>query len=371
MNARVWFTGRLSDASGGDIWARKNLWVCLFLLASGWGTAALAQGFAGLGTAEDGYEQVRPGDFDFPADHGSHPGFRIEWWYITANLTGADGTPYGIQWTLFRSAMAPGAGPGSGWDSAQAWMGHAALTGAGEHFVAERLARGGTGQAGVSQDQGFAAWIDDWAMAGDDINNVNLRAQGTDFAYDLDLAAQGPLVFQGIGGYSVKSASGQASRYYSQPFYAVSGTLSLPGGPVVVTGQAWLDREWSSQLLDADQSGWDWVSLHFDTGEKLMGFTLRDDGAGFTSATWIAEGGTPTPYGDGALRLTPLERHRVAGRDVPVVWRVELPERDLDVTITPLNPDAWMETSVPYWEGPMIIEGSHTGRGYLEMTGYD
>ncbi|WP_425354943.1 lipocalin-like domain-containing protein [Oceaniglobus trochenteri] len=331
-----------------------------------WAGGVLAQGFAGLGAREDGYAQVAPGAFDFPADHGAHPGFRIEWWYITANLTGEDGTEYGVQWTLFRSALRPG-----GMVDQQAWMGHAALTTPDRHFVAERLGRGGTGQAGVSGEEVFSAWIDEWAMAGRDIGTVDLVAQGPDFAYELRLAAEGPLVAQGKAGFSVKSASGQASRYYSQPFYGVDGVLTLPEGPVAVTGQAWLDREWSSQLLDADQSGWDWVSLHFDSGAKLMGFVLRDGGGGFTSATWIAPDGTPTPYGDGDLTMTPLERHRVAERDVPVVWRVELPARAVDVTITAMNRDAWMPTLVPYWEGPVTIKGSHQGRGYLEMTGYD
>ena len=93
------------------------------------------------------------------------------------------------------------------------------------------------------------------------------------------LQAEGPLVLQGDRGYSVKSAGGQASHYYSQPFYRVTGRLDLPAGPVAVTGQAWLDREWSSQPLAADQTGWDWFSLSFDTGEKMMGFVLRDGGA--------------------------------------------------------------------------------------------
>nr|WP_164512318.1 lipocalin-like domain-containing protein [Oceaniglobus ichthyenteri] len=339
-------------------------WLCLAL-------PGLAQGFAGLGAAEDGYAEVRPGAFDFPADHGAHPDFRIEWWYITANLETADGAPLGVQWTLFRSARTAGTGTQTGWNSRQAWMGHAAVTTSDQHFVTERIARGGTGQAGVSLDDGFAAWIDEWGMVGPTFDDVRLSAQGHDFSYDLELSAQGPIVAQGDGGYSVKSASGQASRYYSQPFYGVEGMVTLPSGSVAVTGQAWLDREWSTQLLDADQSGWDWVSLSFDTGEKLMGFLLRDQGDGFTSATWIAADGTPTPYGDGALRLTPLEWHRVAGRDVPVVWRVNLPDRGLDVTIAALNRDAWMETSVPYWEGPVTIAGSHAGRGYLEMTGYE
>jgi len=61
----------------------------------------------------------------------------------------------------------------------------------------------------------------------------------------------------------------------------------------------------------------------------------------------------------------------VAGREVPVEWQVRLPEQGLDAKITAINPDAWMTTSVPYWEGPVTISGSHTGTGYLEMTGYD
>jgi predicted secreted hydrolase len=169
----------------------------------------------------------------------------------------------------------------------------------------------------------------------------------------------------------VKSAAGQASHYYSQPFYTVSGTLWLEGRAIAVTGQAWLDREWSSQPLAPDQTGWDWFSLMFDDGARMMGFRLRDAGEGFTSATWIAADGTPAPLPSGALRATPLRYHNTAGRNLPVEWRLELPEHGLDVIATALNPDAFMATSVPYWEGPIRLTGSHTGRGYLEMTGYE
>ena len=203
---------------------------------------ALAQGFAGLGTSAEGFAVPQRGTpLVFPRDHGAHPDFRIEWWYLTANLEAADGTDYGIQWTLFRSALVPEERPG--WSSPQIWMGHAAITTADNHFVAERLSRGGTGQAGVTL-QPFAAWIDDWRMtstspAGADLlSQISLRASGLDFSYALTLDAQGPLVLQGDRGYSVKSDQGQASYYYSQPFYRVAGTLHLPGGPVQVTGQA-------------------------------------------------------------------------------------------------------------------------------------
>lgn len=333
-----------------------------------WPFAALAQGFAGLGTEAGDFTTPTPGRaFDFPADHGAHPDYRIEWWYLTANMTGPDGTPYGLQWTLFRSALQPR--DGTGWDTPQLWMGHAAVTTPDRHHVAERLARGGIGQAGVIADP-FSAWIDDWSMAGPDMDSLRLTATGPDFAYDVQLRAQGPLVRHGQDGYSVKSAAGQASYYYSQPFFALTGTLSLPQGDIPVTGQAWLDREWSSQPLAEDQEGWDWFSLSFDTGEKMMGFVLRGQ-SDYTSATWIAPDGTATPFPDGAFTATPQDWHRVAGRDVPVTWSVRLPARGVDVTVTALNPDAWMTTSVPYWEGPVTLTGSHGGVGYLEMTGYD
>jgi len=343
----------------------KALLVALLLASS-----AQAQGFAGLGTDVEGFAVPQRGTpLTFPQDHGPHPDYRIEWWYLTANLTAADGTPYGIQWTLFRTARAPG--EAEGWASPQLWMAHAALTSADTHLVAERLARGGTGQAGVTAAP-FAAWIDEWHMTGPDPATVTLHAGTADWSYDLALTAEGPYIFHGDTGYSVKSAEGQASYYYSQPFYAVSGTLHLGDQAIPVTGNAWLDREWSSQPLSETQTGWDWFSLSFTTGEKLMGFLLRDTaGATYTSATWIAPDGTTTAYPDGAFMAEPLTLHDTPGPTLPVEWRVTLPDRALDVTVTALNPDAWMTVSIPYWEGPVTITGTHDGRGYLEMTGYN
>lgn len=103
-----------------------------------------------------------------------------------------------------------------------------------------------------------------------------------------------------------------------------------------------------------------------------MGFSLRErDGGSFTSATWIGADGLATPYGDGQLAATPLETNWVDGRHVPTRWRLVLPERKLDVTVSALNTNAWMPLSIPYWEGPVGVLGTHPGRGYLEMTGYD
>lgn len=333
-------------------------------------TLACAQGFAGLGTDAEGFATPDPAyRLTFPADHGPHVQFRIEWWYLTATLKGEDGKDYGIQWTLFRSALAPR--EGDGWSSPQLWMGHAGLTTPSRQFVAERRARGGIGQAGVTAAP-FLAFIDDWEMraTGPGIDTLDLTARGQDFAYALSLTAEGPIVEQGQHGYSVKSRDGHASHYYSQPAYRVSGTLTLPDGPVTVSGQGWLDREWSSQPLSATQSGWDWFSLTFDSGAKMMGFRLRDTAGDFTAATWITPEGQAEPLPDGALSVAPLTRTQVEGRPVPTRWQLSLPAKGLEIEVDALNPQAWMATSFPYWEGPVTITGTHTGKGYLEMTGY-
>ncbi|ARE41365.1 AttH component of AttEFGH ABC transport system [Rhodovulum sp. P5] len=337
---------------------------------------AFAQGFAGLGQTADGYTLPERGHaLTFPQDHGPHPGFRIEWWYLTANLTGEDGTGYGIQWTLFRNALAP-RDDGTGWQATHIWMGNAGLTTPTAHYSAMRLARGGIGQGGVTPEP-FEAWIDDWRMEStapadaDPLSALTLTASAPDFAYDLALTADGPLVLHGEAGYSVKSDRGNASYYYSQPFYRLSGTLTLPEGEVQVTGKGWLDREWSSQPLDADQEGWDWVSLHFDDGAKLMAFRLRADSGDYTTGTWIARDGAATPLAKGAVTMTPLRSDEVAGRTIPVRWRIALPARDLEIEIEALNDGAWMDTAVDYWEGPVQVTGNRSGVGYLEMTGYD
>lgn len=339
-----------------------------FMLAS----PATAQGFAGLGTEAAGFALPRPEyRLSFPADHAAHRDFRIEWWYLTATLSGEDGRAYGIQWTLFRSALTPGDTGTTGWNSPQLWLGHAALTTPDTHHVAERRVRGGIGQAGVSTPP-FSAWIDDWEMTSPDatLNALRLTARGADFGYDLALKAQGPLVLHGQQGYSVKSADGQASHYYSQPFYDLTGTLTLPDGPVRVTGQGWLDREWSSQPLSPDQTGWDWFSLTFNSGARLMAFRLRGTSL-FHAGTWIDPDGTAHPLPPDALTATPQATTRVEGRNIPTTWRLTLPARRLDITIAALNPQAWMATSFPYWEGPVTLTGSHSGKGYLEMTGYE
>jgi predicted secreted hydrolase len=344
---------------------RRRALAALLLLAS---SKARAEGYAGLADEAEGFEKVVPGrPLVFPQDHGAHPGFRIEWWYLTANLKGEDGARYGAQWTLFRIALHPGA-EAAGWADRTVYMGHAAATSASQHFFAENFARGGIGQAGVSAAP-FEAFIDDWSFLCESSRRCRIAAKTQDFAYRLDLSADGPLVLHGDEGFSRKSEQGQASYYYSQPFFRVEGVLSLSGSDVKVTGPAWMDHEWASQPMSPDQKGWDWFALHLAGGAKLMLFRYR--GASDTLAgTCIDPGGATRALAGDDIALMPLEETSVGDRKLPTRWRVAVKSLGLDIETTPLNARALNGTRNPYWEGPIAFRGSKEGEGYLEMTGY-
>jgi predicted secreted hydrolase len=127
---------------------RLGVWLIAALLGGCDQPVPAEKGFAGLGNQAAAFTPVVPGRvFSFPADHGPHDGFRIEWWYVTANLKDEQGREFGVQWTLFRSALT--ATPEqAGWGNQTLWLGHAAVTSATVHHAAERYARGGVGQAG-------------------------------------------------------------------------------------------------------------------------------------------------------------------------------------------------------------------------------
>src|SRR6202162_1901639 len=323
------------------------------------GKAALAQGFAGLGMNGGGFASVIPGKtFAFPADHGPHPDYRIEWWYVTANLVDSTGAALGAQWTLFRQAMQPGAQQ-EGWANQQIWMGHAAVTRADTHRYSEAFARGGVGQAG-GEAEPYLGWIDSWqlrglgGMSGTTLAPLALKASGADFSYALRLDTDRPLVLEGDAGYSRKSERGQASYYFSQPYFKATGSITIDDRPVEVTGQAWLDREWSSQPLASDQTGWDWFSLHLTSGEKLMLYRLRQqDGHNNLFGNWIEPDGRSSEIASANNSVTATVLTDIEGRRMPTGWRIAIPAHGLRVETFPLNPNSWMGTSFPYWEGPI------------------
>jgi len=341
---------------------------------------------AALAMAVEGFSEARPGyELEFPRDHGAHADFRIEWWYLTANLEDASGQAYGAQWTLFRIGMLPKTSTqeANPWLSKQVYMAHAALTWPEGHEGFQRYARGGDhdgiAQAGTLTEP-FAAWLDDWSLqsTGNDWLPLQASFREGDMGFSLNLDSDQPLVLQGDNGFSQKHISGSGSYYYSQPFLQADGHVTIDGMDIAVTGQAWLDREWSSQFLQPGQLGWDWFALHLDSGEKLMLFRLREDSANtgrmdFQHGVLISPQGNKMPLDGTQIVFEVVESAELHGRKLPMNWRISLPEIDRVMQIKAILQDQWMDVDFAYWEGAVEATGDSagtTGRGYLEMTGY-
>jgi predicted secreted hydrolase len=307
----------------------------------------------------------------FPRDHGPHKNFRIEWWYFTANLKSQSIENLGVQWTLFKSNLTPISSKKTNYVNGF-WMAHSAITTENFHYSEERFAREKSSQAGVTLDP-FKAWIDNWSMKGDNkLETMQLESSGIDFSYSLKLSTKISPVLQGDKGYSEKSEQGTASHYYSQPFYSVQGWVILNGKRHVVKGVGWLDREWSSNLLDKNQLGWDWFSLHLDNGQKVMLFKVRQkNGDEFLSGSWINRDGTKKSLSSKDFALEEMAYSTIKGKQIPTKWKISfLGSNPITINTNALNTNSWMETSFPYWEGPISISGGLSGIGYLEMTGY-
>jgi predicted secreted hydrolase len=336
-----------------------------------------------------GYAEVKRGvPLIFPQDHFPHPDYRIEWWYMTANLKDQQGQDWGLQWTLFRQSLSPDANL-EGWDSDQIWMAHAAVTTPDKHFFAQRFSRGGIDQAGVNQltgSNGFDAWIDDWRWqsASDTLFPSTLEFNVGDHKVSLELNSKDDWVLNGDAGFSQKSAQGQASYYYSQPNITVKGTVKTEDKTIPLSGNAWLDREWSSQALAQNQKGWDWFSLHLDDGNKLMVYQLRHDtGNDWISGSWISAEGEVTPLGKDDIELNSSSESQITSNNnrsitLPLDWTISvstsnLPALNRSLTIKPLYDEQWLSTSFPYWEGVVLVsddKGQSVGKGYMELTGY-
>jgi predicted secreted hydrolase len=336
------------------------------------------------GDDNTGYQRVyQPRPFRFPEDHGPHPEFRNEWWYVTGNLADAAGRQFGYQLTLFRIALSPTAPPAdSPWRTNQVYMGHFALTDvAGDrHYGFERFSRGALGLAGA-QATPFRVWLEDWALTGaeSDAFPLQIRAREGDVTIDLTLNTAKPVVLQGDRGLSQKSAEpGNASYYYSMTRVAAKGTVNVAGESLPVTGLAWLDREWSTSMLAPDQAGWDWFSLQLDEGTDLMYFRMRrkhgeDDP--MSSGSLIYADGSTRHLARGEVAVTVLDRWRSpGGYDYPSGWQLTIHPTGQRLDVRPVLADQEFRHDARYWEGAVDVldaaTGQPRGRGYVELTGY-
>ena len=330
-----------------------------------------------------------PREFSFPEDHGPHPEYRNEWWYVTGNLDSSQGRRFGFELTIFRFALAPPEedkeGPRapawtSAWATNQVYIGHFAVTDvAAERFhVAERYARGALGLAGATVLP-FRAWVEDWRLE-DTGDGFRLSAVDQDVELSLSLKALKGPVLNGRDGLSQKSqASGNASYYYSVPRLQTLGSLSIAGDRHDVSGLAWLDREWGSSALSREQAGWDWFALQLSDGSDLMYYKLRKtDGTDdpHSAGTFIpAEGDSEYLSRDDVTIETRKFWDSPQGGRYPMGWTISIPRLDLVLQVDPVLDAQELHTTVRYWEGAVDVAGTRSGRavggrGYVELTGY-
>lgn len=322
---------------------------------------------------------TQPATLQFPADHGPHDDFALEWWYLSGNVYTPEGRRFGYQFTLFRIGLRPGApAADSRWRSNQIYMGHAAITdvSGGRHYSAQRLSRAAAGLAGAGS-QPLAIWLDSWSLrGGGEPFPLALAADAEDFGIALQLAAgEKPLILQGEQGLSRKSATpGNASYYYSFTRLPTAGTLRVGATAFTVSGESWLDHEWSSSALDDDQAGWDWFALQLDDGRELMFYRLRyRDGSmhPYSRGSLVLPDGSTRELTPALVTLTPESYWEAPdGTRYPVAWRLAVPEEGLDLRVKAVLDDQAMDDAVRYWEGAVDVTGSHTGKGYLELSGY-
>lgn len=321
----------------------------------------------------------------FPEAHGPHPEYQTEWWYYTGNLDTADGRHFGYQLTFFRRALTPmedQAARDSEWATNQVYFAHFALTdaGGGEYQAWERFARGAAGIAGAQADP-YQVWLEDWRVELVEGDVYHLYAAQDEVVLDLTLTDRKGPILQGDQGYSQKGPeAGNASYYYSLTRLESQGSVQVKDESYRVDGLSWMDHEFSTSALTANQVGWDWFALQLSDGSELMVFQIRQaDGSidPFSSGTFIAPDGTTTRLSreDFEIEVGETWRSPRSGGEYPARWTVRVPEIDLTLEIEPYLADQELDVSFAYWEGAVRIQGTRegaalTGAGYIEMTGY-
>jgi predicted secreted hydrolase len=327
------------------------------------------------------FAPVKPGQaLAFPRDYGAHPEFRTEWWYVTGWLKTATGKPLGFQVTFFRTRTEHDPANPSAFAPHQLVIGHAALSDpeVGRLVHDERSSRAGFGLAWAKPGD-LDVKLDDWRMVRGADGNYRVTLKSSAMTFDLTLAPTQPPLVQGEGGYSRKGPAAQhASYYYSLPQLKVTGVAGRAGAAGPVTGSAWFDHEWSSEALQPEAQGWDWIGANLDDGSALMAFQIRakDGGKLWAHATVRGRDGKVTRYAPGEVTFTPQTRWKSprTNADYPVATTIATGGTRWQ--IAPLQPDQELDsrrsTGAVYWEGAVTVarDGVPAGRGYLEMTGY-
>ena len=342
---------------------------------------------------KSGFALPEPGHtFSFPRDFGSHPDFKIEWWYVTGHLFSEEGSRFGFQATFFRSAVRPippgATESGEDFGSNNLFVAHMALLDVktGRFIHQQRLNREGwNADSSVDHlDVRNGNWF--LCMTNNQTQAMCLRGSvQADVSYELTLEPEQPLVVFGENSVSRKAEDPTAASYYlTFPKLAANGVVVEDGKTYRVHGGAWMDHEISSSQLGHDQAGWDWCCLQLNGGREIMAYRLRrKNGAQdpYSMLAWVQPDGGVTNLHSSDFSMEPIRTWKSphSGAVYPVSMRLRTrdPRTNQKVvyTLEPLAED--QELSQPggfaYWEGACRIKdsnGNEVGSAFLELTGY-
>lgn len=350
-------------------------------------TLILIFAFALAASAAD-WRLALPGwQYEFLRDHHLHPDFKTEWWYFTGRLTDDKGGVFGYQLTFFRQGLRPPETRGSTTsrfivnDLKFAHFAISDIRGQQFHFL-QKLSRGAFEEAGFDTTNNRLAWIDEWSLELASDGSFMLRAKDGALALQLQLQSAKPFAIHGENGASQKAeGAGHASHYFSATRLTTSGTLNLDGRSLSVHGESWLDREWASNQLTANQVGWNWFSLQFDDNTELMLYQMRTRDGGLdpnSSGSFVTRDGATQHLKRDDYQLTPTKfwTSKASTARYPIAWQLSVPKLNLQCTITtPLESQELVLRPVAYWEGLIDLQGTRDGtklhgHGYMELTGY-
>ncbi len=350
----------------------------------------------------------------FPSDHGRHPEYRTEWWYLSGQLRSNDGAEWGYQFTIFRRAL-------ERWRdlallslgtcsrsirrlktfrsrvanllerqncrriNVDGYVGHLVITNVQERkFVF--FQDGGSSlfkMAGASNGR-LGVWLKKWSLQ-DGSGCIKAQAEREGSAIDLELIPQKPPVIHGLDGLAMKGADiGQASYHYSLTSLKTSGILKWQGTEYRVSGTSWMDREFGTAMFPKSVRGWDWFGLMFDNDVEIMLILIRNgDGtlAPTSSGTLILQDGTWQRLGVEDFDVEAIEEwvSPLTGARYPVQWMVTIKSIGSRFVVRARIQEhelvSGKSTTIDYWEGPVLISGTlghqaTSGRGHVELVGY-
>jgi predicted secreted hydrolase len=222
----------------------------------------------------------------------------------------------------------------------------------------------------------YRVWVEGWSATAKG-KSVRLRAKNDSAEIDLILTPKKPTVLHGDNGLSKKSAEpGNASYYYSESRIHTRGTVTVRGETFEVAGSSWLDREWSTSALSQEQTGWDWFSLQLSGNREVMLYQIRLKNGGidpYSSGSLIESDGAVhhLDVDDFSIKVLDTWKSSKSGAIYPSKWRIKIPRDNIDLTVTPHQPNQELLLTFTYWEGAVRVEGEDiSGNGYVELTGY-